>query len=163
MSSEIDKKAQGQGCFIDLQKVFETLDHKILMSKPDSYGFRGTIHVNIRSYLSDRKQYISYNGTSMPCLSIETDVPQCSVFGLFLFLLYINDIILGESDCKVAPFTDDTTTIKAKREGCCSIQQEINRSSECFCANKLSISKDKCELISFGRYTLVNSVYWTKH
>ena len=79
MRSEIDKKAHGQGCFIDLHKAFDTSDHKILMSKLDIYGFRGKIHDIIVSNLSDRKQYNSYNGTNTPCLNIETGVTQGSV------------------------------------------------------------------------------------
>ena len=102
------------------------------MSKIDSYGFRGKIHDIIGSYLLDRKQNKPYNGTNTPCLNIETRVPQGSVVGPFLFLLYTNEINFGESDCKLATFEDDTTIIKANREDCCSIPQKIDRLSEWF-------------------------------
>ena len=151
MRSEIDNKAQGQSCFIDLQKAFDTLDHKILMSKLDSYGFRGKIHDIIGSYLSDRKQYVSYNETNTPCLNVETGIPQGLVKRPLLFLLHIDDINLGERDSKLAIFVDHTTIIKANREGCCSIQQKTDRLYEWFCAKRLSISQDKCESISFGK------------
>ena len=133
MRSEVDKKAQGTGCIIELPK------------------FQGKTHDIIGSYRVDRQQYISCNGTSTPCLIIKFGVPQGSVLGPSLFLFYINDITLEEIDCKLAIFADDTTIIKSNREECGSIQQGIDRLFEWFCSNKLRISNDKCELISFVR------------
>ena len=59
--SEIDKKAQGQACSIDLHKAFDTLDHHILLKKLEDYGFMGKIFEILRDYLSGRRQYISHN------------------------------------------------------------------------------------------------------
>ena len=62
MRDEIDKKSSGQACFLDLQKAFDTLDHDILLTKLYEYGFRGEVIILLRSYLSDRVQYISISG-----------------------------------------------------------------------------------------------------
>ena len=60
--TEIDKKAQGQAFFIDLQKAFDTLDHDFILKKLLDYGFRGKIFEILKDYLSDRRQYISHKG-----------------------------------------------------------------------------------------------------
>ena len=119
-ASEIDENDHVQGCLIDLQKTFNILDHKLLTFKLYNYSFRGKIHDIIVNFLSDGKQYVSYLGTNTLCLNDETVLPQDSVLGPFLFLPYINDINLGESDCKLAIFVDYTTINKDYREGCCS-------------------------------------------
>ena len=112
--TEIDKKAQGQACFIDLQKPFDTLDHEILLKKLEDYGFRGKIFEKIlRDYLSDRRQDISHNGACTEKPKIVSGVSQGSVLGPFLFLLYINDIQLCIGNCTMAMFADDTTILSS--------------------------------------------------
>ena len=149
--TEIDKKAQGQACFIDLQKAFDTLDHDILLKKLVDYGFRGKIFDILKNYLSERWQYISHNGVCTKKLKIVSGVPQGSVLGPFLFLLYINDIHLCMGNCTMAMFADDTTICSSKRKGVCSIQSDIDNVSQWFCQNRLSINRDKCEAVAFGR------------
>ena len=72
MRDEIDKKSSGQACFIDLQKAFDTLDQDILLTKLYEYGFRGEVNILLRSYLSDRVQYISISGETTSCQKTET-------------------------------------------------------------------------------------------
>ena len=92
--TEMDKKAHGQVCFIDLQNAFDTLDLDILLKKLSDYGFRGNIFEILKDYLSDRRPYISHNGVCTEKLKIVSVVLRGSVLGPFLFLLYINDIHL---------------------------------------------------------------------
>ena len=89
----IDKKAQGQA-LIDLQKAFDTLDHDILLKKFLLYILLRKIFELWKEYFSDRRQYISHNGVCTEMLKIVSGVPQGSVLGLFLFLLYIKDFHL---------------------------------------------------------------------
>ena len=149
--TEIDKKAQGQACFIDLQKAFDTLDHHILLKTLEHYGFRGKIFEILRDYLPDRWQYISHNGVCTEKLKIVSGVPQGSVLGPFLFRLYLNDIHLCIGNCTMAMFADDTTILSSKRKGLCSIQSDMDNLSQWFCQNRLSINRDKCEAVAFGR------------
>ena len=76
------------GVFIDLIKAFDTIDHKILLHKLHNYGIRATPHDLIKSYLSDRKQYVKIGCQESEKLVVKYGVPQGSVLGSLLFLLY---------------------------------------------------------------------------
>ena len=94
--------------FVDLQKAFDTVDHKILLAKLNHYGIRGVSNDWFKSYLSNRSQYVSINGYDSGLATINCCVPQGSVLGPLLFLLYINDLNQAIKFWKVHHFADDT-------------------------------------------------------
>ena len=104
----IDNGKFGCGMFIDLKKAFDTVNHNILLTKLEHYGVRGVSLKWFQSYLSTRSQYVFCNGIKSDILNITCGVPQGSVLGPLLFLLYINDLPNILSKLKFFLFADDT-------------------------------------------------------
>ena len=79
--------------FINLQKAFDTVDHKILLSKINHYGIKGIPYEWFKSYLTNRQQFTTVNNKQSELSSIEFDIPQGSILGPLLFLIYdINNL-----------------------------------------------------------------------
>jgi hypothetical protein len=141
--------------FIDLSKAFDTLDHDILLNKLSFYGIQDNSLLWFQSYLNDRTQYVNYKGFKSDKRSISVGVPQGSVLGPLLFLIYVNDL------CNVSPFfncilyADDTTltsTLCFSEIGDVPIQlinSELNKVFTWMCANKLSLNVPKTKYMIF--------------
>ena len=119
-----------QYCFINkistedaLLDLTNSIIHKMLLKKTCQYGFRGKMLSLLTSYLSNRKQYVSNNNASSKLNSIEYGVPQGSVLGPILFILYINDIVNISNECKYILFTNYTTLVFSNEN---SIQLELS-------------------------------------
>ena len=108
LSSSIDNKKVSIGIFIDLKKAFDTIDHSILLKILQFYGIRGIAYKWLESYLENRKQYVSINGINSDYNNVICGVPQGSILGPKLFILYINDLCNSSSLLKFVLFADDT-------------------------------------------------------
>ena len=148
----IDKKLTGKTCFIDLRKAFDFLDHSQLLNKLYNYGSRGPIFHLMKDYLPIIWQYMFDNEriTELKELPVITGVPQGSILGPSVFLLYINDLrAVCSTKSKIPIFADDTSLFQSEKEKLLTIQNDINKLTNLFAYNKLSISSSKCET-SFG-------------
>ena len=142
------------GIFCDLSKAFDTLDHEILLSKLDHYGIRGSWLKWLKSYLSNRQQFVEMDGKQSHLLPITVGVPQGSILGPLLFLIYINDLPAAVSDLTPIMFADDTNlVIKGKDlpELIKTINNELKHLSDYFKANKLKLNADKTKLVCFRK------------
>ena len=151
----MDQMSTPLSIFLDLSKAFDTLDHKILLSKLKHYGING-IPYNLLINLTNRKQYVQFESSYSEMLDTQYGVPQGSILGPLLFVIYINDF---QNASKVFPFimyADDTTLT------CCVdtiqsnnidkvINEELNKVNYWLVTNKLSLNFNKTKDMQFHK------------
>ena len=109
----LDEGCYAVSLFLDLSKAFDTVNHSILLSKLNFYGIRDVENQWFMSYLIKRKQRVYVNGAESSFLSVNSGVPQGSILGPFLFLVYINDIVNATNYFSLRLFADDTCSFAA--------------------------------------------------
>ena len=142
------------GVFLDFSKAFDTVDHSILLNELHHYGIRGSVLDWFKSYLSNRQQIVIYNGVSSGTKVLKCGVPQGSILGPLLFLIYINALA---DICKPTMpifFADDSNLFINGKDASkieLELNEELSNIASWLKINKLSLNVDKTQFMIFSR------------
>ena len=152
VTKSIDSRKQVHAIYLDFSKAFDKVPHMRLLKKISSLGVNGDILNWIRSWLSNRKQRVVLNGKLSSWSSVTSGVPQGSVLGPILFLIYVNDI-----DCsllsQISKFADDTKIYRSisSNKDIIDLQKDITSVLKWCDDWQMKLNVDKCKVISFGQ------------
>jgi len=140
--------------FMDLSKAFDCVNHEILLKKLEHYGINRICIQWVQSYITNRQHYSSWNENNSPTCSLNIGVPQGSILGPLLFLIYINDIVNSSQALTFVLFADDTTVYTSHKyidTAINSMNNELQRVAKWFDANKLSLNVSKTQTMLLSR------------
>ena len=143
--------------FLDLSKAFDTLNFNILLNKLQYYGIDGISLSLIRSYLTDRFQYVQFENSESDLLEIKTGIPQGSILGSLFFSIMINDLVNSSNKFKFLMYADDTTIYFNLEEDFpienreVLINNELEKVNKWLKLNKLAVNVDKTKSMLFHK------------
>ena len=154
ITQDLDKGKIPISIFLDLSKAFDTLDHFILLQKLNYYGIKSVELKLFQDYLPNRTQYVSYDKTNSDMYRISTGVPQGSILGPFLFIIYINYLRNASKLLKMLIYADDTTLYSTLDVFGNYISKKLNleltKVADWLKLNKLSINIKKFKFMIFN-------------
>ena len=165
IKSEISRKHTPISIFLDLSRAFDTVDHSILLNKLGHYGFAGSELRWFESYLTNRSQYVTWDGIKSETMPCKKGVPQGSILGPLLFLIYVNDLNFASKLFKLVCYADDSNLVLSlclhqnqssrghlfciKRNYESLINNELDKVVTWLEANKLSLNVSKTKFMIF--------------
>lgn len=153
VTSALENRQSSVGIFLDLSKAFDSIDHSILIDKLNHYGIRGHALELFKSYLTNRKQFVVMQNQRSNLEDIHYGVPQGSILGPLLFILYINDITTASDHFQYILFADDTNlflTHKDNDQLFTIANAELKVIYQWFKSNKLLLNGKKSSFIHFS-------------
>ena len=149
--------------FLDLSKAFDTLDFNILLSKLQYYGICDTPLSLMKSYLTNRYQYVQYKNWDSELLELKTGIPQGSILGPLIFSIYINDLVYSSNKLSFLLYADDTTLYFnledfAYQDREFHINNELEKVNIWLKLNKLTLNTDKTKCMYFHKRRTINPI-----
>ena len=137
---------------LDISKTFDCVNHDILLNKLYHYGIRGSVRDWFKSFLTDRTHYIDINGNKSYPYSPTMGVPQGSVLGPILFLIYIIDLLNASNILSLSIFADDTSLLLSSERDLYNetFITELKKVMNWFTSNKLLLNYSKSQYMFFG-------------
>ena len=148
----LNKDVEVDVIYLDFAKAFDKVDHQVLLAKLERYGISGHALSWLREFLLDRKQAVVVEGQRSSSRMVISGVPQGTVLGPVLFVLYINDLL--ESISNGLGFADDTKLIGAIQSmmGVANLQSELNKVTSWSERNNMQLHEQKFEVLSYSLY-----------
>ena len=157
---DLDQGETPINIYMDLSKAFDTLNHDILLHKHQYYGIKGPALELFKSYFTNRKQYVELENTKSHFINISTGVPQGSILGPLLFIIYINDITSASPLFRPIIYADDTTLFttlsilknsNSTHDLSYNTNNELSKICEWLKINKLSLNAKKTKYMIFHK------------
>ena len=149
----LDQGGQTDIVYLDISKAFDSVPHALIVHKLRMYGFNGNLLRWLESYLSGRRQRVLVEGSLSDWLPVTSGVPQGSILGPLLFLLYINDMPSVVRSAKIALFADDAKLVMkiSNVEDCLALQDDLNNLSDWGKTWGMYFNVSKCKVLTVSR------------
>jgi Reverse transcriptase (RNA-dependent DNA polymerase)/Endonuclease-reverse transcriptase len=159
--SALDRGSEVDVIYLDVAKAFDTVCHSKLLLKLTKLGVPNMVVDWIAAFLAHRSQVTVVNGTESDPVPVSSGVPQGSVLGPILFLIYLNDIAECVAHGKLEIFADDSKIfIVASAVGCIQLQDDLDAIHRWSVDWQLDLSKEKCKVLKVSRFVGRNTVYF---
>ena len=162
MTKEVDRGNQVDAVYLDFSKAFDSVNHSLLLHKLSHYGIVGPLHTWFKSYLTDRYQRVVINGNTSSWAHVTSGVPQGSILGPTLFIMFINDIVSHVKYANISLYADDSKIFHSisSTSDCHQLQSDLCNIVKWCRTWKLNLNIGKCQIISFStKFRIVEFTY----